>query len=96
MKKIKSLKYWPLKNVLTEKYRLRPLEARALADFLLKMLKWVPAERATAQEMLNHYWFKMVPQYDTKMSKREMKEFKQLYNIQGDDDEDSGSDDNES
>lgn len=48
MKNIKKLKYWGLKDVLIEKYRLRDFEAIALADFLQKMLKWEPKDRATA------------------------------------------------
>lgn len=38
LKNIKDLKFWNLKSVLIEKYRLRDFEAEALADFLLKML----------------------------------------------------------
>ena len=51
-KNIKSLKIWPLYNVLVEKYRFIDLEARYLSDFLLKILKWEPKDRPTAQEML--------------------------------------------
>jgi len=49
---------------------LKEFEATALADFLDKMLKWEPKDRASAQEMLNHHWLKMMPNYDTKMSRR--------------------------
>jgi serine/threonine-protein kinase SRPK3 len=42
------LKFWGLKDVLIEKYRLRDYEATALSDFLLTMLKWEPKDRATA------------------------------------------------
>lgn len=47
-KKIKGLKHFPLKKLLTDKYRIKPHEAESLADFLLKMLAWYPHKRATA------------------------------------------------
>jgi serine/threonine-protein kinase SRPK3 len=42
LKRIKKLKFWGLKDVLIQKYRMYELEAIALADFLSKMLKWRP------------------------------------------------------
>ncbi|GMH40206.1 hypothetical protein BSKO_08110 [Bryopsis sp. KO-2023] len=53
---IKDLKYWPLEEVLVEKYRLDRSEAKSLADFLLPMLRYDPTTRATAQEMLKSSW----------------------------------------
>ena len=79
LKNIKDLKFWNLKSVLIEKYRLRDFEAEALADFLLKMLQWDPKKRATAQQMLNHHWLKMIPNYNTKMSRREKKEYLRVH-----------------
>eukprot|EP00347_Sterkiella_histriomuscorum_P011240 403373209 len=79
LKNIKKLKYWSLRDVLIEKYRLRDFEATALADFLNKMLKWDPKDRATAQEMMNHHWLKMMPNYSTKMGRSELREFKRVY-----------------
>ncbi|CDW77938.1 serine threonine protein kinase [Stylonychia lemnae] len=78
LKNIKKLKYWGLRDVLIEKYRLREFEATELTDFLMKMLKWEPKDRATAQEMLQHPWLKMMPNYSTKMSRRELREFKRV------------------
>jgi hypothetical protein len=46
--KIKGLRHFPLEELLTDKYRFKPQEAAALADFLLKVLKWFPSERASA------------------------------------------------
>ena len=80
MKNIKKLKHWSLKDVLIEKYRLRDFEAVALADFLSKMLKWESKDRDTAQDMLNHHWLKMIPNYNTKMSKQECREYKKANN----------------
>lgn len=80
LKNIKKLKFWKLYDVLIEKYRLRDLEAKGLADFLLKMLKWDPKDRASASEMLNHYWLKMIPNYNTKMGRMECREYKKANN----------------
>jgi hypothetical protein len=62
--------------VLVEKYRVRDFEAKAMCDFLLPMLRWEPKDRKPAHELLNHYWFKMIPNYGTTVSKRELREFK--------------------
>lgn len=51
-----KLKAWPLKRVLREKYGLDKEEAQALTDFLLPMLEYVPEDRATAKQMLDHPW----------------------------------------
>jgi serine/threonine-protein kinase SRPK3 len=48
LRKIKGLNFWPLKKVLIEKYRFKVPEAAAFADFLLPMLNWDPAKRASA------------------------------------------------
>lgn len=36
-------------------------QAKALSDFLLPMLRFVPEERATAAQMLNHPWLRGEP-----------------------------------
>jgi serine/threonine protein kinase len=76
LKNIKKLKPWSLYDVLVEKYRLRDFEAKGLSDFLLQMLRWEPKDRVPAHEVLNHYWFKMIPNYGTLMSRMELREFK--------------------
>ena len=48
IKKIDGLKHFPLEKLLTDKYKLKPEEAKGLADFLLLMLKWRPSDRPTA------------------------------------------------
>lgn len=53
---ISSLKFWGLRDVLVEKYGMGEAEAAGIADFLLPMLKFDPAERASAAEMLQHPW----------------------------------------
>mmetsp|Transcript_7743 Transcript_7743/g.7193 ORF Transcript_7743/g.7193 Transcript_7743/m.7193 type:complete len:186 (-) Transcript_7743:247-804(-) len=69
LKKIQSLKFWSLYHVLIEKYKLKELEAKGLNDFMMKMLQWEPSKRATAKDMLSHYWLKMIPDYECQMSK---------------------------
>jgi serine/threonine-protein kinase SRPK3 len=49
LKAIKQLKFWPLINVLLEKYRFKFVEAYTFADFLMKALVWEPKNRATAK-----------------------------------------------
>ena len=71
LKRIRGLNYWPLYRVLTEKYRFRPNESEALADFLQSMLTWYPDRRATAQEMLDHPWLSMPRNDNYKLSEEE-------------------------
>jgi serine/threonine protein kinase len=75
LKRIKGLQFFPLKNVLMEKYKIKEEEASALADFLLPMLKYYPNQRACAQEMLNHPWLNMPANFDCHMSEREYQSF---------------------
>jgi len=53
---IKTLKPWPLKNVMMEKYTFAEEDAQALCDFLLPMLTVDHRERASAHKMANHPW----------------------------------------
>jgi serine/threonine-protein kinase SRPK3 len=76
LKNIGKLKPWPLEKVLIEKYRLNPEESKSLADFLLKMLKWKPKDRASAREMLQHPWLKEPERYNVWMSKGHLREYK--------------------
>lgn len=66
--KIGGLKHFPLERLLTDKYRLNPVEARELAEFLLQVLKWHPKDRASAQSLLGHPWLAMDDHYETRMS----------------------------
>jgi serine/threonine protein kinase len=54
---------------------MRETEARGLSDFLSKMLAWEPKDRASASELLDHYWLKMIPNYNTHMSLEELNEY---------------------
>uniref|UniRef100_A0A2C9KFC4 non-specific serine/threonine protein kinase n=1 Tax=Biomphalaria glabrata TaxID=6526 RepID=A0A2C9KFC4_BIOGL len=56
LRHISKLKPWGLVEVLTEKYEWSEKEAREFSEFLLPMLVFDPAERATAAECLKHPW----------------------------------------
>ena len=71
LRRIKDLRFWPVKKVLTDKYMIREEEAMAFSDFLVPMLKWRHDGRATAQEMLQHPWLNMPDNYDYKFTKKE-------------------------
>lgn len=53
---IHKLRYWPLVNVLQEKYLLTAEHSEELSSFLLPMLRLNPSERASAREALSHPW----------------------------------------
>mmetsp|Transcript_23361 Transcript_23361/g.75951 ORF Transcript_23361/g.75951 Transcript_23361/m.75951 type:complete len:535 (-) Transcript_23361:1560-3164(-) len=58
LKRIKSLKFWALEDVLVEKYGMDREEANEVSSFFLPMLRFDPKERSTAAEMLEHPWLK--------------------------------------
>lgn len=62
--------------MLEEKYKVKPIEAQFLAEFLNKMLKWKPSDRPTAKDMLNDPWLKLQPDWDTYVSRRHLREYK--------------------
>eukprot|EP00359_Climacostomum_virens_P001753 CAMPEP_0204899314 /NCGR_PEP_ID=MMETSP1397-20131031/1785_1 /ASSEMBLY_ACC=CAM_ASM_000891 /TAXON_ID=49980 /ORGANISM="Climacostomum Climacostomum virens, Strain Stock W-24" /LENGTH=779 /DNA_ID=CAMNT_0052067263 /DNA_START=31 /DNA_END=2370 /DNA_ORIENTATION=+ len=71
LRKVEQLKFWPLRDVLMEKYGFKQSEAKALSDFLLPMLAYQPEKRASAEECLKHYWLDMPSNYDTRMNESE-------------------------
>ena len=60
LKHIQKLRFWPLEEVLREKYQLEEADARETATFLNSMLEFVPSKRATAQKCLEHPWLSEV------------------------------------
>ena len=52
---------------------MKPYEAKMFADFLMKILKWYPKDRPTAEQMLDHPWLSMPDNYNYKMSDMEFK-----------------------
>lgn len=61
LKRIKSLKPWPLNRVLMEKYKICEIEATLFSKFLNRMLKWSPKNRASAKDLLDDPWLKVGP-----------------------------------
>ncbi|KAK3587422.1 hypothetical protein CHS0354_007909, partial [Potamilus streckersoni] len=56
LRHITKLKPWSLYDVLVEKYEWDAKEAEAFASFLVPMLEFEPAKRATAEDCLRHPW----------------------------------------
>jgi serine/threonine protein kinase len=59
LKHIKQLKFWPIKDVLTEKYHFPYEEAQAIAKFMAPLLDFDPKTRATALEALESDWLQI-------------------------------------
>ena len=56
LRHIRSLKFWPCERVLIEKYNMAEKDAQELSAFLIPMLNFNPAKRASAADMLKHPW----------------------------------------
>lgn len=56
LKHIKQLKFWPIQDVLTEKYNFRETDAQDVADFMTPLLDFDPKTRSTALEALESEW----------------------------------------
>ncbi len=56
LRHISTLKPWGLFEVLLEKYEWPLDQAAQFSDFLLTMLEFIPENRATAAECLQHPW----------------------------------------
>ena len=59
LKHIHQLKFWGLRDVLCDKYKLSEKDAREVSDFLLPILEIDPNKRATAYDCLNHSFLKI-------------------------------------
>ncbi len=60
LKHIKSLKFWPVEDVLAEKYHFSSKDAEEIANFMIPLLEYDVKERATAQDCLRHKWLQDV------------------------------------
>jgi len=60
LKHIKQLKFWPIQDVLHEKYHFPMNEAKEVAEFMLPLLEFDTKQRATALQCLRHKWLKGV------------------------------------
>ena len=56
LKHIKTLKFWPIQDVLCEKYHFAREDADAIADFMRPLLDFDPKTRATALDALRSEW----------------------------------------
>jgi serine/threonine-protein kinase SRPK3 len=59
LNKIKNLNFMNLKDLMMKYHGIKESEAQALSDFLMPILEIYPQKRATAEQMLNHYWLDM-------------------------------------
>jgi len=83
MRRIKEIKYIPLKEIFVKKYHFKENEAQALTDFLLPMLEFYPERRASARELLRHPWLSMPPNYDYLMSEADIFKMTMKENLLG-------------
>eukprot|EP01012_Entosiphon_sulcatum_P025151 TRINITY_DN3042_c0_g1_i1.p1 TRINITY_DN3042_c0_g1~~TRINITY_DN3042_c0_g1_i1.p1 ORF type:complete len:559 (+),score=103.77 TRINITY_DN3042_c0_g1_i1:66-1742(+) len=60
LKHINQLKFWPIEDVLHQKYRFTAEKAAEIGAFLRPMLATDPHERASAASMLSHPWLEIV------------------------------------
>lgn len=60
LKHISHLKFWPIEDVLHEKYHFSIEDAEEIANFMLPLLAFNPSKRETALECLSHSWLKEV------------------------------------
>ena len=56
LRHIQKLRFWPLGDVLHDKYLLPKEEADMIASFLNPMLRLNPDKRAKASELIHHAW----------------------------------------
>lgn len=56
LKNIKQLKFWPIQDVLVEKYHFSEKDAQGIADFMTPLLDFDSDTRATALEALRSDW----------------------------------------
>lgn len=60
LKHIKQLKFWPIQDVLMEKYHFPKHEADAVSDFMMPLLDFDPKTRATALDALESDWLNIL------------------------------------
>lgn len=56
LRHIQKLRFWPLGDVLHDKYLLPKEEADMIGSFLTPMLRLIPEKRAKASELIHHAW----------------------------------------
>lgn len=58
LKHIKQLKFWPIQDVLSEKYHFSKDDAQDIANFIRPLLEFEPCSRATALDALQSNWLR--------------------------------------
>ena len=58
LKHIKTLKFWPIQDVLVEKYHFSQQDAQGVADFMTPLLDFDPKTRGTALSALRSDWLR--------------------------------------
>uniref|UniRef100_A0A7S2RKS9 non-specific serine/threonine protein kinase n=1 Tax=Rhizochromulina marina TaxID=1034831 RepID=A0A7S2RKS9_9STRA len=56
LRNISNLRFWPLAEVLEEKYHFEQKDAVQIADFLNPLFRFIPSKRATARDCLDAPW----------------------------------------
>ncbi|WBW71701.1 SR protein-specific kinase Dsk1 [Schizosaccharomyces osmophilus] len=67
LRNIHKLKFWPLKDVLEQKYHIKASLSQDISDFLLPLLSFDPAKRVNAGYMSNSPWLHNVASPDFKI-----------------------------
>lgn len=75
LRRIPQLHYWPLRNVLIEKYHIREDEAKLFDSFIQPMLRPQPIKRASARDMLFHPWLSAPPNLHFKYTEQEFQKY---------------------
>jgi len=68
LRHITKLRFWPLEDVLSDKYNLPRDLSQLIASFIAPMMRLHPDKRASAKEMLGHRWMVAVPVGQTSVS----------------------------
>lgn len=71
LRNIPVLRIWVIKDILIQKYRISPIEAEGISDFVKNMLVYQPESRITARECLRHKWLYEPPNYNYYLSEEE-------------------------
>ncbi|KAM7276454.1 hypothetical protein ACFE04_018320 [Oxalis oulophora] len=67
LRHIRELRFWPMKDVLMEKYSFSQQDSEDMADFLVPLLDFDPEKRPTAAECLNHPWISGAPRLESSL-----------------------------
>lgn len=78
IKNVSMLRFWPIKDMLIERYGIVPEEAGPLADFLKFVMNYDFNKRPSAVQALEHPWFKMKGREESRVSKEKFRELENM------------------